>query len=181
MTSAPDVVTPIAPDVRAARNSTYVAFGVCGFAFASWASRIPQVRDGLGLDSAQLGLVLLAIAIGSLIALPLAGLIVHKLSSRVTVAAMSLLLGVGLIIAAVGFLAGVVPVLVGLLCIGFANGAWDVAMNVQGADVERRMGRSIMSRFHAGYSLGTVAGAAVGALMILLKVPVTAHLVGVAV
>jgi fucose permease len=94
---------------------------------------------------------------------------------------MSLLLGVGLVIAAVGFLAGVVPVLVGLLCIGFANGAWDVAMNVQGADVERRMGRSIMSRFHAGYSLGTVAGAAVGALMILLKVPVTAHLVGVAV
>ena len=71
--------------------------------------------------------------------------------------------------------------LVGLFLIGFGNGAWDVAMNVQGADVERRMGRSIMSRFHAGYSMGTVGGAAIGAAMVFLHVPVTAHLVGVAV
>jgi fucose permease len=175
------VAAPIARDLRAARNATYVAFSACGFAFASWASRIPQVRDGLGLNSAQLGLVLLAIAVGSLIALPLAGLIVHRLSSRTTVMVMSGVLGVGLVIAAVGYLIGVVPVLVGLLLIGFGNGAWDVAMNVQGADVERRLGRSIMSRFHAGYSLGTVGGAAIGAAMVALHVPVTAHLIAVAV
>ena len=175
------VAAPTARDVLAARNATYVAFSACGFAFASWASRIPQVRDGLGLSSAELGLVLLAIAVGSLIALPLAGLIVHRLSSRTTVMVMSAVLGVGLVIAAVGYLIGVVPVLVGLLLIGFGNGAWDVAMNVQGADVERRLGRSIMSRFHAGYSMGTVGGAAIGAAMVALHVPVTAHLVAVAV
>ncbi len=175
------VAIPIARDVQAARNATYVAFILCGFAFASWASRIPQVRDGLHLSSAELGLVLLAIAVGSLVALPLAGLIVQKLSSRTTVMVMSALLAVGLATAAVGYLFGVVPVLVGLFLIGFGNGAWDVAMNVQGADVERRMGRSIMSRFHAGYSMGTVGGAAIGAAMVFLHVPVTAHLVGVAV
>ena len=52
---------------------------------------------------------------------------------------------------------------VGLFLFGFANGAWDVAMNVQGAVVERRLGRAIMPRFHAGFSVGTVAGALVGA------------------
>ena len=51
----------------------------------------------------------------------------------------------------------------------------------QGADVERHLGRSIMPRFHAGFSLGTVAGALLGAAMVALGVPVTAHLVVVAV
>ena len=94
---------------------------------------------------------------------------------------MAVLLGVALAIVAVGYLVGVVPVVVGLFLFGFANGAWDVAMNVQGAVVERHLGRSIMSRFHAGFSLGTVAGALVGAAMVALGVPVTAHLVVVAV
>jgi predicted MFS family arabinose efflux permease len=53
-------------------------------------------------------------------------------------------------------------------------------MNVQGARVEQRLGRSIMSRFHAGFSLGTVAGALIGAAMVALRIPVTAHLIGVA-
>jgi len=70
---------------------------------------------------------------------------------------------------------------IGLFLLGFANGAWDVAMNVQGAQVERHLGRAIMPRFHAGFSLGTVAGALLGAAMIALKVPVTAHLIAVAV
>ena len=66
--------------------------------------------------------------------------------------------------------------MVGLFLFGFATGGWDVAMNVQGALVERHLGRAIMSRFHAGFSLGTVAGALGGAAMVALGVPVTAHL-----
>ena len=58
---------------------------------------------------------------------------------------------------------------IGLFLFGFANGAWDVAMNVQGADVERHLGRAIMPRFHAGFSLGTVAGALLGAAMVALR------------
>jgi fucose permease len=82
---------------------------------------------------------------------------------------------------ALGYLAGIAFVVVGLFVLGFAYGAWDVAMNVQGALVERHLGRSIMSRFHAGFSIGTVAGALIGAIMIALHVPVTAHLLVVAI
>jgi predicted MFS family arabinose efflux permease len=94
---------------------------------------------------------------------------------------MAVMFAVGLAVASVGYHAGVVPVAVGFFVLGFANGAWDVAMNVQGARVERLLNRSIMSRFHAGFSLGTVAGAVIGAGMVALHVPVTAHLLGVAI
>jgi MFS family permease len=174
-------VIPAPARVRAAASATYVAFIGAGFAFASWAARIPQVRDGLHLDSSELGLLLLAVAGGSIIALPLAGPVVTRLGARRTVAAMALVFSVGLAVAAVGYLAGVVPVVVGLFLLGFGNGAWDVAMNVHAADVERALGRSIMSRFHAGFSVGTVAGALVGAAMVALRVSVTAHLASVAV
>jgi predicted MFS family arabinose efflux permease len=172
---------PSATQVRAATRATYAAFAGAGFAFASWAARIPAVRTRLDLDPAALGLVLLALAAGSVIALPLSGPVIARLGSRRTVAVMAGLLTVALVVIAVGHLAGVVPLVVGLFLMGFANGAWDVAMNVQGAVVERHLGRAIMSRFHAGFSLGTVAGALLGAAMVALDVSVTAHLLAVAV
>jgi predicted MFS family arabinose efflux permease len=178
--TTPNITFP-AGTVAAASRATYAAFIGSGFAFASWASRIPQVRDQLELSSAELGLLLLAIAVGSLIALPLAGVIVHRLGSRRTVTAMAVVLGVGLLTVALGYLIGVVPVVIGLFLVGFANGAWDVAMNVQGASVEQHLGRSIMSRYHAGFSLGTVAGAGIGAVLVLASVSVTAHLLVVAI
>lgn len=169
------------PVGTAATRATYAAFIATGFAFASWASRIPQVRDRLGLEPSQLGLVLLAIAAGSLIALPASGSLVARFGSRAVVAWMSRTSAAGLALVAVGYQLGVWPVALGLFVFGFAQGAWDVAMNVQGALVEQRIRRAIMSRFHAGFSLGTVAGALSGAAMIALGVGVTVHLLVVAV
>jgi MFS family permease len=170
-------------DVGAATRATYVAFTSTGFAFASWASRIPQVKQQLDLDPSQLGLLLLAIAAGAVLALPSSGPVVGRFGSRRAVAATAVLAGAGLVVVAVGYDIGVAPVAVGLFLFGVATGMWDVAMNVQGALVERRLGRAIMSRFHAGFSLGTVGGALVGAAMVALDVGVTPHLlvVGVAV
>ncbi len=170
-------------EVAAALRATYAAFFFAGFAFASWVSRIPQLRDLLGLGSAQLGLVLLAVAVGSLVALPLSGVIVGRWGSRRTVTRMSLLLAVALGTVACGAAwdaLGVAAVVVGLLLLGFANGAWDVAMNVQGAKVERLLGRSVMPRLHAAFSLGTVAGALCGAAVVALSVAVGVHLVVIA-
>lgn len=164
-------------DVRTATRATYVAFIGAGVALASWAARIPQIRDGLGLTPSQLGLVLLAIAAGSIVSLVLAGQIVTHFGSRRTVTAMAALLGVSLTATAVGYRYGVAPVVVSLAFFGFANGAWDVAMNVQGTVVERRLGRAIMPRFHAGFSVGTVGGALVSAGIVALHVPVTVHLI----
>ena len=170
-------VADTAPEVRAATRAVYAAFILAGVATASWAARIPQIRDELGLSPSRLGLVLLAMAVGSIVSLLLAGQIVAHFGSRRTVAAMGVLLGVALSAAAVGFLWGVLPVMVALFAFGFANGAWDVGMNVQGALVERRLGKAIMPRFHAGFSIGTVAGALVGAAVVALDVSVTLHLV----
>ena len=163
-------------ELRAATRATYVAFVGAGFGFASWASRIPQVKERLGLDPSELGLVLLAIAGGSVLALPLSGPVVTRYGSRRTVAATAVLAGAGLLVVATGYRVGVAPVVVGLFAFGIGAGSWDVAMNVQGAAVERRLGRAIMPRFHAGFSLGTVGGALGGAAMIALGVSVTVDL-----
>ena len=166
--------------VRQAVSATYVAFGGAGVAMATWASRIPQVRDQLGLDPSALGLVLLAVAAGSLVSLPISGPLVGRFGSRRIVAAMAGLFGVGMTTVGIGYQVGVAVVVVGLVMVGFAAGAWDVAMNVHGAFVEQLLGRSVMSRFHAGFSLGTVAGALVGAAMVFGDVSVTVHLIVVA-
>jgi predicted MFS family arabinose efflux permease len=162
--------------VQAATRSTYLVFAVSGFGFASWASRIPQVKERLGLDPSALGLLLLAIAAGSVVALPLAGTMVARWGSRRTATAMAALSTLALLTVAFGYLAGVAPVAAGLFLFGMSAGVWDVAMNVQGAAVERRLGRSVMSRFHAAWSLGTVTGALIGAGAVAVGVPVTAHL-----
>jgi predicted MFS family arabinose efflux permease len=176
-----DERTPAGTAVRAAVRATSVAFIGSGFAFASWAARIPQLRDQLGLDAATLGLVLLSVAAGSVLALPSSGALVHRIGSRRTVTVMALLLSAGTMTVALGYLVGTLPVVVGLFVLGFANGAWDVGMNVQGAVAERLSGRSIMARFHAGFSVGTVAGALVSAAMIAAGVDVPVHLTAVAV
>ncbi|HEX5202054.1 MAG TPA: MFS transporter [Actinoplanes sp.] len=169
----------VATPVRQATRAVYAAFIMLGFAGASWASRIPQVRDELSLTPSRLGFVLLAIAAGSVVALPLAGQIVAHFGSRRTVTAMAVILWIAVTGVAFGYQFGVLPVVLGLFCFGFANGAWDVAMNVQGAVVERRLGKAIMPRFHAGFSVGTVAGALVGALAVAVHLSVTIHLLAV--
>jgi MFS family permease len=111
----------------------------------------------------------------------LSGAAVGRYGSRRTVAFMALVNGASLGVIALGSVVGVVALVIGLFMFGFAQGAWDVAMNVQGTVAERRLGRAIMSRFHAGFSLGTVTGAVVGAVAVALGIPVWAHLSAVAV
>jgi MFS family permease len=167
--------------VRRATLAVYLAFFASGFAFASWAARIPQVRTKLDVDPGQLGLILLAMAFGSIVAMPLSGLVVTHIGTSRAVAIMSVVLAGGVATVAIGYQHGVVPTVIGLFFFGFGNGTWDVAMNVQGAAVEQRLGRAIMPRFHAGWSIGTFTGAIIGSLMVAVHVGVTAQLLAVAV
>ena len=160
--------------------AVYAVFILSGFAFASWASRIPQVRDALGLSPRALGLVLLATALGSVTSMPLSGVIVGRIGTARTIAVMALIAAAGLATAGLGYRVGVAPVVLGLFALGVGNGTWDVAMNVEGSAVEQALGRAIMPRFHAGFSIGTVAGALVGAAMVTLGVSATVHLAAVA-
>jgi fucose permease len=166
--------------LRRATAAVYAVFILSGFAFASWASRIPQVRDALELSPRSLGLVLLAAAVGSVVSMPLSGLVVGRLGTARTISVMALVAAAGLATAGLGYRVGVLPVVVGLFALGAGNGTWDVAMNVEGSAVEQELGRAIMPRFHAGFSIGTVVGALGGAAMVALGVSATVHLVAVA-
>jgi fucose permease len=160
--------------------AVYAVFILSGVGFASWASRIPSVRDALGLTPRTLGLVLLATAIGSVTAMPLSSLIIARLGTARTVAVMAIVAAVGLAVTGLGYRVGVAPVVVGLFALGVGVGTWDVAMNVEGSAVEQELGRAIMPRFHAGFSVGTVGGALAGAGLVALGVSTTAHLLVVA-
>lgn len=167
------------PTLTAARNAVGLTFFLNGLVFASWVSRIPEVRESFDLSNGQLGLVLLAIAIGSVVALPTTGAAINAWGTVRVVRLGALAASAGMLAAALG-LGHVLPVTVaGLFVYGIGIGVWDVAMNVEAAEVERGLGRTIMPRFHAGFSGGTVVGALVGALLVEVGLPAVVHLVGV--
>ena len=167
------------PTLTAARNAVGLTFFLNGLVFASWVSRIPEVRSTFELSNGGLGLVLLAIALGSVLALPTTGAAINAWGTVRVVRIGAAAATAGMLTAALG-LGHLLPVtVVGLFAYGLGIGVWDVAMNVEGAEVERGLRRTIMPRFHAGFSGGTVVGALSGALLIELDVPAAVHLVGV--
>jgi MFS family permease len=166
--------------VRSARNAVVLAFVTNGVLAASLVTRLPDLRESLSLDNASLGLVLLAMALGAVLALPTAGALIHRWSAGAVVRGGSLCSAVGLLVGALGAspLGWVWLLTAGLFVYGVGTSIWDVAMNVEGAEVERRLGRSIMPRFHAAWSMGSIAGAAIGVPMAWLHVPLAIHLGG---
>ncbi|HEU4346738.1 MAG TPA: MFS transporter [Actinoplanes sp.] len=163
--------------MQTAKIAVGVTFATNGLAYAGWLARAPAVRDDLHLSAAGFGLLLLCLSAAAIAAIPLAGPLVQRVgpARAVLLGSMSMVLGLaGLGVATmIGsvWLAGFGSVLAGA-----GNSAWDVAMNVEGADVERRLGRTIMPRFHAGFSLGTVLGAGLSAGAAAAGVPVSVQL-----
>jgi fucose permease len=164
--------------VLTARTAVAVVFGLNGLSLASWFARVPAARDALGLAAGQLGLLLLTLSAGAVLALPTAGAVAHRLGAARTVVVATALAAGGLTLVGVGAGAwGLVPAVgVGLFAIGYGSGTCEVAMNVEAAGVERRLRRTIMPRFHAAWSLGTVAGAGIGAGCARIGVPIAVHL-----
>jgi fucose permease len=154
-----------------------LVFVLNGLCFASLVARLPDVRGDLALSNGQLGLLLLSVAAGSVIALPSSGWLIDRWSAAAVVRGGALLVGVGLLVAASGTALVAVPaVAVGLFVNGVGNGVWDVAMNVEGAAVERELGRAILPRFHAGWSGGSILGAMIGVLVNAIDLPLVLHL-----
>ncbi len=172
---------PVAADVLRARTAVVIAFVANGLAFSSFISRTPAIRDALGLSPAQLGLLLLCLSGGAVAGLPLSGPIVHRFGAGRAVLYGTLAVTCGLTLLAVALLTATVwPAAVGLVLNGLGTGVWDVAMNVEGAAVELRLGRSLMPRLHAAFSLGTVTGAGVGAASAATGVPLAVQVIAVA-
>jgi MFS family permease len=172
---------PLEPSLRRARSAVAGSFVLNGLVFASLVSRLPDLRERLGLSNGGLGTLLLAISVGSLLALPSTGRVIERIGAGATVRAGVLADTVGLSTAALGAALGSLPLAAaGLFVHGVGIGVWDVAMNVEAAEVERRMRRTVMPRFHAGWSAGSLAGAGVGVVVLALGAPMLAHLLVVA-
>jgi MFS family permease len=164
-------------DLERAKIAVAATFATNGLAFAGWLARAPAVRADLHLSAAGFGLLLLCISAAAIISIPLAGPLVQRVGPARTILIGSTSMVVGLIGLGTGTLTGNVPIAAaGLVLVGAGNSSWDVAMNVEGADVERRLGRTIMPRFHAGFSLGTVLGAGGSALAAACGLPIWAQL-----
>jgi MFS family permease len=166
------------PSLLRTRNAVFAVFALNGLAFANWISRIPAIRDELDLTAGQLGLLLLTLSAGSVLGLPAAGAIVLRIGPARTVLGGAVLVSAGMAVIGVGggSVGNVVLAAAGLFAFGAGSGVWDVAMNVEGADVERRLGRTIMPRFHAAWSLGSVTGAGLGAVAAGFDTSLDAHL-----
>jgi MFS family permease len=164
--------------VRRARFAITVVFALNGALFLSLFSRLPAIQDRTGISEGRLGLALLCAMVGLLSVQLVAGALVSRFGSRPVVAA-----------GAMGYALGLIPVALstsfGALCasmlmIGLASGPLDVAMNVHGLTVERRVGRPILSGLHAAFSFGGLAGAAAGGIVAGAGVGVVTHLLVVA-
>ncbi|RMH57454.1 MAG: MFS transporter, partial [Deinococcus-Thermus bacterium] len=143
-----------------ARLAIYLVFFVCGLLVAAWVSRIPAIKQNLGLSTGELGLILLSAPLGLVLAMPLTGGLIAHLGSRPVLVASALANCLALPLLALAGSGGLLAL--ALFAFGFANAAMDVSMNAQAVEAERRLARPIMSGFHAFFSLGGLVGAALG-------------------
>jgi fucose permease len=163
--------------MRYAQLAVSILFFVNGAVLASWLPHIPAVKARLTSGDGQLGLVLLAMAGGAVVALPTAGWLIGRLGSRLLSSAAAVALCVTM---PLPVLSPSLPALVlALGVLGACNGLLDVSMNAQAAVVEQRGARPIMSSFHALFSLGGVAGALLASGAMAIGLGDRAH-VGVA-
>jgi MFS family permease len=154
-------------NTRRAQAAVVAAFVINGVCFGAWVARIPAVRDDLDLTAAGLGLLLLSPGVGSMIGLPTAGWFVARVGSGRGVLVGAVGTGTGLLCVTGGLWAGAVPAAaLGLGLYGLSVSYWDVSMNVAGAHLENVTGRTLLPRMHAGLSLGSAAGAGLGAAVV---------------
>ena len=167
-------------ELRRWRDAVFTIFGLSGFVFATWASRVPAVRDLLGSSTQTMGLLIVGISVGSIAGLLASSHIIARLGATRTILWVYSVVGVAMVLLGVVVVVAPAfgPIFVVLLGLGAAS-VVDVAMNLSGAANERAVGRTLMPLFHAAFSLGTVLGAALGSVLELAGVPVAVHFIGV--
>ncbi|BAJ31986.1 MULTISPECIES: MFS transporter [Kitasatospora] len=173
---------PVAPSraARRHRRSLQLCFAIPGLALATWVTRTPDVRDGLGASTAGMGLVLSGMAVGSMLGILVAGALVARFATRPVVATGMLLVLASVTVTGLGTATASAPlVTAGLFLIGAGMGLSEVASNVDGALVEREYGRPVLPALHGCYSLGTVLGAVLGVAGAAAGLPVPWHLAAV--
>lgn len=169
------VETGLAPNkmrIRIAVALVYFSMGLC---FASWASRIPDIKTALNLNDALFGSILFALPVGQFLMMPVSGKLVTRFGSR-SVMLISIPLYT-ICLASIGLVREGWQLAIALFAFGLAGNACNISINTQGILTERLYERPIMASFHGGWSLAGFTGALIGLLMINLKAPVFMHFV----
>ncbi|MFJ9005499.1 MFS transporter [Streptomyces canus] len=166
--------------VRRRRHALFLLFLLAGIAMSSWVTRTPAIRDRLELSTAHMGLVLFGLSLGSMAGISCSGRLVSRFGTRPVIVWGTWLLIAGLATICWGSGATSVPtVTTGLCAFGAGLGVSDVAVNVDGTDVERVGGKTTLPALHGCFSLGTVLGAGAGMTATAAGIPVHWHLAAV--
>ncbi|MFV8466254.1 MFS transporter [Flavobacterium sp. LB1P62] len=161
------------------RLANTVFFFVSGFGYSSWASRIPSIKAQLHLSEAQFGAVLFAFPIGLILTMPFTGRLLNKYSSRYCMLLGAILFN--FFLALPGFTAFVWQLVIILLLFGASRNILNLSMNAQALEVQKLYPKSIMTTFHAVWSLAGFAGAGLGYVMVTQNIAPSYHLLGISV
>jgi fucose permease len=160
----------------------YVLFLLPGLAMATWVTRTPALRDGLSASTEQMGIILFGFSAGAMVGILSAGVLVSRLGANRVILLGLILLSAGLMVLAIGYTgASIETTFAGLFLIGAGIGWAEIAVNIEGAAVERQIKRPIMTALHGNFSLGTLIGAVVGMGMTAFDISLSTHLAVVAV
>lgn len=175
MTTLPDQSDPASgpldrPTFAPARLATRLAFLAAGFAMACCAPLFPFFKQNVGADKAEFGLVLLCLGLGSIVAMPVTGMMAARRGARPLILAGGF--GLVALLPLLALATSPLALGAGLFVFGAALGTIDVAMNVHGAEVESLERRPLMSNFHAHWSIGGFLGAGLMTLLLSQSVPV---------
>lgn len=169
------IETGVTSGKRRTRLAVALVYFSMGLAFASWASRIPDIKTALNLSDGAFGSILFALPVGQFLMMPFSGKLVTRFGSHNV-------LKVGLPIytlalTSIGFVQAGWQLAIALFLFGVSGNTCNISVNTQGVAAERLYGRPIMASFHGGWSLAGFTGALIGLVMINLKVPPVWHFV----
>ena len=150
-------------------------FFLSGFSFSTWASRIPTIKMAFDFNDAELGSILLAMPIGSLLGLPISGWLVSKYNSRVP-----LVIGFALntfSLALIGFSQDVVTLVIAVLLFSFTTRIYNISVNTQAISLQKFYEHKIMGSFHGFWSTGGIFGILFSTLMLNLGTSIQTHFI----
>jgi len=155
------------------RVSVCYFYFIMGLIFASWASRIPDIKQTLNLSDGQLGQVLFAMPLGQLLMMVFSGILVNRVGSR-TILTVAMIL-YGIMLTAIGLASSFMLLFLALFFFGVSSNMANIAVNTQAVGLEALYKRNIMSSFHGLWSLGGLTGGIIGAVLAQTTLSVFNH------
>lgn len=167
--------------VKRRRLALCAFFLLFGISIAAWVTRTPAIRDAIGASIAEMGMVLFGLSVGSMVGILSSGWLLRRLGARRTTQIGLWLVVLSLATMSVGVLLGQGPVVAfGLFLFGLGGGGAEIALNIEGAEVEAIAKRPLIHALHGFFSLGTVVGGAVGLFFNAIHFSVIGHLLIIA-